>query len=74
VLVYPMENETLFVCHIVEWQGCNYTINDDESLNERTQGKFKDETQVEVDASGVGTREAIELGWSWGFRLDELSV
>jgi hypothetical protein len=35
---------------------------------------FKDETQVHVSVSGVGTREGIELGWSWGFRLDELDV
>jgi hypothetical protein len=22
----------------------------------------------------VGTREGIKLGWSWGFKLDELGV
>jgi hypothetical protein len=31
-----MENETPFIHHVVEWQGCDYTIEDDENLNERT--------------------------------------
>ncbi len=35
-LVYTMENETPFIHHVVEWQGCDYTIEDDENLNERT--------------------------------------
>jgi len=30
-----------FVCHVIERQGCGYTIKDDESLNERTQGHPK---------------------------------
>ncbi len=34
----------------------------------------KDETQVEVYVGEMGTREGIELGWSWGFGLDELGV
>jgi hypothetical protein len=33
MLTYPMENETPFISHIVEWQGCGYTIKDNESLN-----------------------------------------
>jgi hypothetical protein len=37
VLVYPMENETPHVHHVIEWQGCDYTIKDDKSLNEKTQ-------------------------------------
>jgi hypothetical protein len=32
------------------------------------------ETQVQVDAYGVGVREGIELGWSQGLRLDELDI
>ncbi len=39
--------------------------------------RFKDlqcQTQAQVGVSGVGTREGIELGWSQGFRLDELDV
>jgi hypothetical protein len=36
-----MENETPFVCHIIKQQGCDCTIEDDESLNERTQGHPK---------------------------------
>jgi hypothetical protein len=35
---------------------------------------FNDETQVEADASGVGVREDIELGWSQRFGLDELDA
>jgi len=29
---------------------------------------------VQVDASEVGGKEGIELGWSQGFGLDELDV
>jgi len=32
------------------------------------------ETHVQANVGGVGTREGIELGWSQGFRLDELDV
>jgi hypothetical protein len=35
-LAYPMENEMPLVRHVIEWQGCGYTIEDDENLNERT--------------------------------------
>ncbi len=38
MLVYSMENKTPFVHHIVEWQGCGYKVEDDKSLNEKTQG------------------------------------
>jgi hypothetical protein len=38
VLTYPMENEMPLVHHVVGWHGCNCTSEDDESLNERTQG------------------------------------
>jgi hypothetical protein len=31
-----MENEMPLVCHVVEWQGYGYIIENDESLNERT--------------------------------------
>ncbi len=41
MLTYPMENKTPFIRHIVEWQGCSYTIKDNESLNERTLGHPK---------------------------------
>jgi hypothetical protein len=40
-LIYSMENETTFVHHIIERQGCGYIMEDDESLNERTQGHPK---------------------------------
>ncbi len=33
-----------------------------------------DETQVQADVGGVGTREGIRLKWSQGFKLDELDV
>jgi len=36
VLTYPMENLMLFVHHAIKWWGCNYTIEDDKGLNERT--------------------------------------
>jgi hypothetical protein len=35
-LTYPMENETPLVHHVIERHGCDYTIKNDESLNERT--------------------------------------
>ncbi len=35
---------------------------------------LKDKTQVQVNVNEVGTREGIELGWLWGFGLDELSA
>jgi hypothetical protein len=35
VLTYPMEHKTSLVYHVIEWQGCDYTIENDESLNER---------------------------------------
>jgi hypothetical protein len=41
VLVYSMENETPFVHHIIEWQGCGCIVKDDKSLNEKTQGHPK---------------------------------
>ncbi len=34
----------------------------------------KDETKVQVDVGGVGTKEGIELGWSHGCGLNELDV
>jgi hypothetical protein len=36
VLTYPMENETPFIHHVVKRHGCDYTIKNDENLNERT--------------------------------------
>jgi hypothetical protein len=38
VLVYLMENKTPFVFYVIKWQGCNYIIKDNKSLNEKTQG------------------------------------
>jgi hypothetical protein len=40
-LSYPMENKTPFVCHVIKRQGCGYTIKENKSLNERTQGHPK---------------------------------
>jgi hypothetical protein len=40
-LTYPMENEMSLIHHIVERQGSDYTIEDNKSLNERTQGHPK---------------------------------
>jgi hypothetical protein len=40
-LTYQMENETPFVHLVVKWQGWNYTIENDENSNERTQGNPK---------------------------------
>jgi hypothetical protein len=36
VLAYLMENEIPFVHHVVKWQGCRYTIENNKCLNERT--------------------------------------
>jgi hypothetical protein len=55
-----MENETLLVCHIVEWQGCNYTIKDYESLNERTQGNPKMKPKSRL----------MQVGWEQGKLLN----
>jgi hypothetical protein len=41
VLAYSMENETPFVRHIIEQQGCDYIIEVYISLNERTRGHPK---------------------------------
>ncbi len=35
---------------------------------------FNVETHVQINVGRVGVREGIELGWSQGFRLDELDV
>jgi hypothetical protein len=35
-LIYPKENETPLVRHVVKQQGWNYIIKDNESLNEKT--------------------------------------
>ncbi len=35
-LAYLMENKMLLVHHAIEWWGCNYIIEDDKNLNERT--------------------------------------
>jgi hypothetical protein len=40
-LAYPMEDKTPFVHHVVKQHGCSYTIKENESLNERTQGHLK---------------------------------
>jgi hypothetical protein len=37
VLTYLMENEMSFVHHVMEQQGCDYTIENNENLNEKTQ-------------------------------------
>jgi hypothetical protein len=34
----------------------------------------KDKTQIQTNASGMGTWESIQLRWSWGFGLNELGV
>ncbi len=36
VLTYPMKDEMPLVHHVIERHGCNYIIENDESLNERT--------------------------------------
>jgi hypothetical protein len=36
VLTYPVENEMPFIHHVVKRHGCDYTIKNDENLNERT--------------------------------------
>jgi hypothetical protein len=41
VLIYPMKNETLLVRHIIERQGCGYTMKDDKSVNERIRQHLK---------------------------------
>jgi hypothetical protein len=38
VPTYPIENKTPFIHHAIESYGCNYTIKDDKSLNERIRG------------------------------------
>ncbi len=40
-LAYLKENKTPLVYHVVEQQGCGYTIKDNKSLNERTKGHPK---------------------------------
>ncbi len=40
-LTYSMENEMTFVHHVIEQQGCGYTMEDNERLNDRTQGHPK---------------------------------
>jgi hypothetical protein len=55
-LVYPLENEMPLVHHIVKQQGCDYTIKDDESLNERTQGHPKMKPKSKL----------MEAGWEQG--------
>jgi hypothetical protein len=34
----------------------------------------KEKTQIQTNVSKVGTREGIELGWLWGFGLNEFGV
>jgi hypothetical protein len=36
VLIYPMEDNMPFVHHVIERWGCDYTIENDKSLNEKT--------------------------------------
>ncbi len=36
-LTYLMENGMSFVHHVIEQHGCDYTIEDNENLNEKTQ-------------------------------------
>jgi hypothetical protein len=45
MLAYLMENETPLVYHVVEWQGCGYTIKDNKNLNEWTRGHPKTKPQ-----------------------------
>ncbi len=73
-LTYPMENKMPLIHHTIKQQGCDYIVNKNKSLNERIQKHPKTRTQVQANASGVGTRKGIELRWSWGFGLDELGV
>jgi hypothetical protein len=40
-LAYTMENETPLVRHVIKWQGCDYTIEDNKSLNEKTRKHLK---------------------------------
>jgi hypothetical protein len=35
-VAYPMENEMSLVHHAIKWWGCNYIIENDKNLNERT--------------------------------------
>jgi hypothetical protein len=36
--------------------------------------KSKEETSIKVNVIEVGTKEGIELGWSWGFELNEVGA
>jgi hypothetical protein len=54
VLTYLMEHETPFIHHVVERHGCDYTIKNDENLNEKDFKISKDKTQVNV--GWVGTK------------------
>jgi hypothetical protein len=61
-LIYLMENEMPFVHHIVERWGCNYTNEDNKGLSEKDPMTSNVKTQIQVDASGKGIKEAIGLG------------
>ncbi len=56
-----MENKTPFVHHIVEWQGCGYTVKDDKNLNEKTQRhpKMKPKSRL----MRVGWEQGKVLSW-----------
>ncbi len=66
-LIYPMGNETPFVRPIVKWQGWNYTIKNDENLDERTQGNPK--TKPKSNLMHASWEQGKVLSWD-GHGLD----
>jgi hypothetical protein len=55
-LAYLMKNEMSLVHNIVERQGCDYTIENNESLNEKTQGHLKTKPKSKL----------MQAGWEQG--------
>jgi hypothetical protein len=55
-----MENEIPFLHHIVDLWGCSCTIENNKSLNERTQGHSMMKPMSKLIKSGLGTREGIK--------------
>jgi hypothetical protein len=73
MLTYLMENKMPLVHHTVEWQKCSCTIEDDKSLNERTQGHLMMKPMC-IYGGEVVAKEGIESRWSQGFGLHELVI
>jgi hypothetical protein len=51
---------------LYNWEQWNFKLKDSKI--------YKNQTHVYVNASKVGTREGIELRWSWGFGLNEVGA